>query len=278
MKRIVEIILAGSTYTPRAGVTLVDAHVFAPGGHQAFTVSSGSGGGAYSFKAGVVVPQDGVPMQIGTEDTLVDTWFKADDEVLAKAGEVGPNSSTPGDGGSAAEGVGDIKFSGGDGGTRGTDTGSNVQRGGGHGGQAGPNGDGGDGGDGVASQYGGGGGGANGGDPGGSGASAGAQGAGGDNRNSTGGGAPPGGDGSNGGGGAGGRRDPNTSPGEGSRDIIFTDNSGRENDGVSIGPRGGGGGSPAGVAGATVDGHDGFIVLEYWLPSPGMMMIFEDSF
>ncbi len=108
--------------------------------------SGGGGAGAYSGSTNVdLTPDDTLDIAVGaTGDTLFDGTTLGNSTVSAEGGtEPIPNDNTPtgvGFGGDAANGIGDTKFSGGDGGRGG------LNRGGGGGGCAGPDGDGGEGG------------------------------------------------------------------------------------------------------------------------------------
>lgn len=83
----------------------------------------GGGGGAYSKKNSLALtPGDSVSFQIGSgggsNSAGGDTWFKSTSDVLAKGAEAGNSSDynyVP-KGGQASDGVGDVKYSGGNGG------------------------------------------------------------------------------------------------------------------------------------------------------------------
>lgn len=96
----------------------------------------GGGGGAYA-KLNALSATAGATLscQVGAGGSQQNTWLGSTTTVLAAAGTKGTStsSSTPGFGGKAANSVGDVKFSGGDGGNGGT-------YGGGGGGAAGPSG------------------------------------------------------------------------------------------------------------------------------------------
>jgi len=188
-----------------------------------------SGGGAYSKTTAISVnPLQTVYIQVGNSG--VDTWFNKTSNVaptsttdgcLAKAGTPVTSLVDLAPGGQSSAGVGDVKYSGGNGGTYVSGP-PDVYGGGG--GAAGPNGAGAS----AGAFPDNGGGGANGG-------STGSGTTGGNGRGGSGGGAS--GNGSNGGGG-GGAIFPSTSAGSGGPDLIWTDFAG-----VQWGPCGGGGGN-----------------------------------
>lgn len=207
----------------------------------------GGGGGAYSklnnFSAspGTLISYTiglaGQSSQASGTDT---TWNTT--SMVAKAG-IGASGGTGGDGGQASASIGNIKFSGGTGGSLAT-----TNRNGGGGGAAGPNGNGGNGADWNGSNTGGGGGsngGSSGGNP-----------NGGNNRLGTGGGSQ-GNDGTNGGGG-GGSLIGNARAGNGSQDTL-TDWLNIYGSGSGGGGRGGGNtGYPGGNAGGYGGGGGGY--------------------
>jgi hypothetical protein len=228
------------------------------------------GGGAYSKTNAITGLSAGQTVYIKAGGAGVDSWFNkaansspasTTNGALAKAGIGSGNNLASG--GQASAGIGDLKYSGGNGGPYVPGC-SNDSVGGG-GGAAGPNGNGAN----ASTTFtGGGGGGANGG-------SAGGQLNGGNGRGGSGGGtysiSGSAGNGSNGGGGGG--TDTGTAGG-GGPDLVFTDTV----TGVSWGPCGGGGGSfgstSAGTAGygggacrsadiGTVNSSQGIVVFTY---------------
>jgi hypothetical protein len=153
---------SGTSWTVPAGVTLLDSveaigAAGGPGGGGGGPTTGrggdGAGGGAYSRKNNLAVtPADSIAFQVGVAGTPgasaangtdgSDTWFKSITDVLAKGGKkglFGSGTNGRGLGGQAADGVGDVKYSGGDG-----DNGSKVTNNiaGAGGGAAGPNGNG----------------------------------------------------------------------------------------------------------------------------------------
>lgn len=115
-----------------AGVTQVTVEVWGAGGgggdtDGAYWVGSGGGGGGYSKKTAIpVTPLSTYTVYVGSGGTYGnssgkggDSWFNSTSTVLAKGGTNGSmayqTGATPGQGGEAADGVGDIKYSGGDG-------------------------------------------------------------------------------------------------------------------------------------------------------------------
>lgn len=218
----------------------------------------GGGGGAYSKASNVSLTPgttlaSGTDYQIGSGGTSTDTWLKDGSStivVLAKCGGNGDGVSGHNNGGDAASGIGDVKYSGGNGG--------HITGNAGHGGagSAGPDGAGRNG-YAVTSGAGQGGGGANGllsadapatfpyaggagpaGDPGGAGSN---------DRNI------PGVAGVNGSGGGGGFGASGfvSNGGAGSQYDIWTDNSGGPHNGNTAGPGSGGGGAGGTVTGDT---------------------------
>lgn len=126
---------SSGTWTAPAGVTSVDVEVWGGGGagggqDQNSDGGGGGGGGAYSKKLSItVVPGNsytvsvgagGVGVTGGSGGTGGDSYFINVTTVMAKGGAGGqPSTGTPpagGLGGAAASGVGDVKYSGGDGG------------------------------------------------------------------------------------------------------------------------------------------------------------------
>lgn len=130
-----ETFTASTTWTAPTGVTSVTAEVWGGGGggggqNLASDGGGGGGGGAYSKKLNIAVtPGNNYTVTVGgggtgsagcTASTAGgDSWFSTSGTVLAKGGSPGACSTgTPpagGAGGVAASGVGDTKFSGGQG-------------------------------------------------------------------------------------------------------------------------------------------------------------------
>jgi hypothetical protein len=117
--------LSNGTFVVPEGVTEVTVQAWGAGGKGGRTFSQtvacgGGGGGAYASSTMEVSPGAAYPVHvgIGTEYlTLygdVDTWFGSTTTLFAKGGYNGSNGPA-GDGGSAAESIGDVKFSGGNG-------------------------------------------------------------------------------------------------------------------------------------------------------------------
>lgn len=95
---------------------------------------SGGGGGAYAKKNNLsLTPGESINYQVGA--VVTDTWFKSTSDVLAKG--AGNALAWNYSGGQASESVGDLKYSGGNGGYT-----YSYNRCGGGGGAAGPNGNG----------------------------------------------------------------------------------------------------------------------------------------
>lgn len=97
--------------------------------------TGGGGGGAYSRKEISVTPGQVIEYYVGFGSTTIDagedTWFLSKTTVLAKGGNSVPNGGTDGAiGGSAADGIGDFKRSGGNGANV-TGSGNNAVPGGG---------------------------------------------------------------------------------------------------------------------------------------------------
>lgn len=133
---------SSGTWTAPAGITSVDVEVWGGGGagggqNQNSDGGGGGGGGAYSKKLSIaVVPGNnytvtvgagGAGVTSGTGNTGGDSYFINATTVMAKGGVGGqPSTGSPpagGLGGAAATGVGDVKYSGGNGG-RGRDSGT----------------------------------------------------------------------------------------------------------------------------------------------------------
>lgn len=105
---------ASDTWTCPAGVTTVAAEVWAAGENGVGGGGSHSGGGgAYSKKNSIsVTPTTGYTVTVGTAGAPGgDSWFVNSTTVLAKGG----GSVATHVGGAASGGIGDTKFSGGDG-------------------------------------------------------------------------------------------------------------------------------------------------------------------
>ncbi len=114
----------GSTFTVPDNVYQITVQVWGGGGNGgAATVhlgAGGGGGGAYSSSKLSVIPGESYDLWVGQGAVSLangqDSWFGSVTTVMAKGGEFGgANSITPGKGGSADMGYGDIKFKGGDG-------------------------------------------------------------------------------------------------------------------------------------------------------------------
>lgn len=150
-----QVFTSSGTFTTPAGVTSVDVECWGGGGGGGGAYSSGNsggggGGGAYSKKTSIAVtPGNNYTVTVGTGgtggtgdpvdngDAGGDSWFNSTGTVLAKGGGGGVhglNGGGAGSGGSSASGVGDTKFSGGNGAPK---FGSGSQPGGGGGGGAG---------------------------------------------------------------------------------------------------------------------------------------------
>lgn len=121
-----EVISATATWTCPTGIGEVTAEVWGGGGGGrgagAGNGGGGGGGGAYSLLAGIaVVPGNGYTATVGTGGTMGnaggDSHFVNSSTVLAKGGGSGVASSTGGTGGAAGSGIGDTKWSGGNGST-----------------------------------------------------------------------------------------------------------------------------------------------------------------
>ncbi len=122
------IFTASGSWTAPAGITSVDVAVWGGGGGSGYYSGGAGGGGAYSRKNSIsVTPGNSYTVTVGAggnEAVGGDSWFSATNVVLAKGGGLGVygfNGGGPpctgGAGGSAAAGVGDVKYSGGNGGT-----------------------------------------------------------------------------------------------------------------------------------------------------------------
>lgn len=124
-----------TTWICPAGVSHVDVEVWGAGGSGGYAdgtgkqVGSGGGGGAYSKKLAVPVQAGhGYTATCGAPGARVpgldptsggDSWFLSSGTVLAKGGHsvIGSEGFIAGQGGQASGGIGDTKFSGGNGGT-----------------------------------------------------------------------------------------------------------------------------------------------------------------
>lgn len=243
------------------------------------SVGAGAGGGAYSLKSNVALnPGSTINYAVGDGnggDTIFNGTTLGNASCSAEGGT--PNTTfTRGDGGQASNGVGDIKFSGGNGGHK--NTGGFDNGGGGGGGAAGPHGNGGagdDSNDGEGEDGGAGGGGADGGGVG-IGNSDNTGGAGGISRQGQAGGAATAGTGNagtNGSGGSGGGAG-NRTGGAGSFETLWRQSSDSATAGPGSGSGGGGGttanggamsGYGCGRGGSTssLSGGQGIIVISY---------------
>ena len=110
---------AGSfTWTAPANVTSVQAECWGGGGGGS---RDGGGGGAYSKKTISVTPGNNYTVRVAAAGVALtsgggDSWFSTSSTVLAKGGELGNDGETTnGLGGAAASGIGDVKYSGGNG-------------------------------------------------------------------------------------------------------------------------------------------------------------------
>lgn len=127
----VDTFTASGTWTAPAGVTSATIEVWGSGGGGT-TNTGGGGGGAYSRSVIEVVPAQEYDVVIGAVAGNTDggdSYFNNTSTVMAKGGL---SSSNGGTGGQADDGVGDIKFSGGNG-----VQGTGIQNGGGGAGDAG---------------------------------------------------------------------------------------------------------------------------------------------
>jgi hypothetical protein len=103
------------TWTAPAGVTSVDVEAWGGGGGGGNSSTRvGGGGGAYSKKLSItVVPGNSYTVTVGAGGGVSvaggDSWFSTSATVLAKGG------AAHGNGGAATSGIGDTKFSGGNG-------------------------------------------------------------------------------------------------------------------------------------------------------------------
>jgi hypothetical protein len=143
---------SSDTWTAPAGVTSVDVEVWAGGGGGAgedgTQAGGGGGGGAYSKKVDITVtPETGYTVTVGTggqggnEDVAGgdggDSWFSTTGTVFAEGGEGGNIDNNTSAGGNQSNGVGDTKYSGGNGGAGGSSNGGGGGGGAGSGGNGG---------------------------------------------------------------------------------------------------------------------------------------------
>ena len=126
--------ISTSTWTCPQGVAFVTASCWGGGGNGGSPdisgdgldwVSGGSGGGG-AFAKKIVSVTPGTTYTVTVGGASQDSWFISNTTVLAKAGGNGEdgscnatfcNSAADGSGGSAAASIGDVKYSGGNGGT-----------------------------------------------------------------------------------------------------------------------------------------------------------------
>ncbi len=119
---------SSDTWTCPADVYFVKVEVIAAGGGSsaggagATSARASAGGGAYSrLNAYPVVPGNNYTVTVGTGGPIGtvggDSWFDTSSTVLAKGGGPGLANTTPGTGGQASAGIGDVKFSGGNSGS-----------------------------------------------------------------------------------------------------------------------------------------------------------------
>lgn len=126
---------ASGTFTVPSGVTSLTVECWGGGGRGGTRttngVGGGGGGGGYSRSVIAVTPGAPYSVNVGAGSTSTaaggDSWFGSTSTVMAKGGTSSQNNSaTAGTGGLASQGVGTVKFSGGDGrvgNTSGTDFG-----------------------------------------------------------------------------------------------------------------------------------------------------------
>ncbi len=112
------------TYTVPAGVYSLQVEVWGGGGRGGSRTSSGvcggGGGGAYSRSVMAVTPGQVIPYSLGLGSSTTaaggDAWFSSPSTLMAKGGNsVADNSATGAVGGAASSGVGQVRYSGGDG-------------------------------------------------------------------------------------------------------------------------------------------------------------------
>lgn len=140
---------SSTTWTAPQGVTSIQIEVRGAGGSGSTTgggsssPSGGGGGGGYSKKnVFTVVPGTVYTVTVGVGGVAVvgsalngnaggDSWFNSTADVLAKGGGAGSfTNGTQASGGAAASGVGDVTFSGGNGGLTNTTVGPSAGGGG----------------------------------------------------------------------------------------------------------------------------------------------------
>ena len=124
-----------ANFTVPAGVTSITVQVWGGGGRGGSTsgdaACGGGGGGAFSMSTLLVDPGNSFTVNVGEGSSSTsaggDSWFGSTSTILAKGGNSVPtNSGSGASGGSAAIGVGSIKYNGGSGAigtTSGTDHG-----------------------------------------------------------------------------------------------------------------------------------------------------------
>ena len=112
------------SFTVPAGITSIEVQVIGAGGRGGFRTTgnnlplAGGGGGAYAQDTFTVTPGETFDLYVGigatSQDPGEDTWFDSTTSVMAKGGEsVVNNSNDPGAGGSAADSIGAVTYSGG---------------------------------------------------------------------------------------------------------------------------------------------------------------------
>jgi hypothetical protein len=116
--------LGSGSFTVPAGVTSITVEVWGAGGRGGSRTSNGEagggGGGAYSRSVLTVTPGQVINYYVGFGSLTAlpgeDSWFSGNTILMAKGGNsVDTNITTGGAGGLATAGVGDVKFSGGNG-------------------------------------------------------------------------------------------------------------------------------------------------------------------
>ena len=128
---ITNLYVSDSTFVVPAGVTTITVETWGGGGRGGSRTSGsgaygGGGGGAYSRSVLAVTPGHTNTIKIGVGATSNsspggDSWFSTNGVVsgavvLAKGGQTVPNNSANGaNGGSASSGIGDVRYSGGNG-------------------------------------------------------------------------------------------------------------------------------------------------------------------
>lgn len=115
--------LSNGTFVVPEGVTEVTVQAWGAGGKGGGdfdppVACGGGGGGAYVSSTLTVTPGAAYTVQVGRGDEYImglsDSWFGSTSMLLAKGGTIGSNHSA-GDGGSAYECIGDVKYGGGNG-------------------------------------------------------------------------------------------------------------------------------------------------------------------